>query len=349
MKEINWSMARALLVAVSVVLVAPIARAAAVPPPEPAAQAALATLEISCTPSTFRIGEWVTVECVTHVVNRGDRPLSNVSVSIGSSSGDIPDTYDMWGTRDGKLSPLEPDTPIFRDYGVLQAGQSTESHNVMLLRMSRRTFESEFNLVVGGQTLSKATVRFLATAEAQEPPTDLAVTEELASGGWAGGEQAVTHETKITNRGSRTVDSLTLTERFSPAVLQSAYPPPESKEDALELATWSLASFGKESLAPGESLVLRTIYGPKGGSVCEYVGGGAVVEATVATERERYGARFAGYSGFCVRDVGSGEGPAVAEGGVVWVAFVLAGGGVALVGAALALRRRARLGPRIHW
>jgi hypothetical protein len=332
----------AIVVAPTLLMAAP--WAAAVPTPEPAAQAALATLEISCTPSTFRIGEWVTVECVTHVVNRGDRQLSNVSVSGGSPRGDPPDTYEMWGTRDGQLSPLEPDAPIFRDYGVLQAGQSTESHNVMLLRMSGRTFESEFNLVVGEQTLSKATVRFLATAEAQAPPTDLAVTEELASGG----RQAVTHETKITNRGSRTVDSLTLTERFSSTILQSAYPPPESKEDALELATWSLASFGKEALAPGESLVLRTTYGPKGGSVCRYVGGGAVVEATFGTERERYGARFAGYSGFCVRDVGSGEGPAAAEGGVVWVAFVLAGGGVALMGAALALRRRARLGRRIY-
>ncbi len=158
-------------------------------------------------------------------------------------------------------------------------------------------------------------------------------------------------------------------------VFVSGEPAPSTRDPSVELASWDLAAFGKDSLAPGESLVLRTTYGPTSDAPCGYVMPGVVVEATVDGQQRRYGAMAEEGAdvGTCdyeempggqggggeIVDGGDGyevppeampvtglphggEGSAAAEGDVLWAAFVLGGGGGALVAAAIALRRRVR-------
>jgi len=198
----------------------------------------------------------------------------------------------MWGATNGQLWSAPQGSLFFGgEEGVLEPGQSVESHLIMLLNMSEGTYESELKLNVGKQTVATAPLYFAATENAPAPPTDLVVTTAFVSEGQAAGDAPPTavYETEITNRGLRTVDGLTLTERFAPALL-AADPPPDSQNDALALATWSLASFGRDSLAPGESLTLKTTYRIVNKARCGYVSDDTVVEAAFGGEKERYGA-----------------------------------------------------------
>jgi hypothetical protein len=106
------------------------------------------------------------------------------------------------------------------------------------------------------------------------------------------GVASATYGTIVVNRGSSAITELKVTNRYSdPAVLVEAEPAPASEKAAFDLATWDLASFGKESLAPGESFVLATTYGHASEGGCGYVTSGVVVEAVVGSERQLYGAR----------------------------------------------------------
>jgi len=326
--------------------------------------------EHACTPDTFRPDEWVVIECVGRSTNEGPDTLTDISWSVGGTyNGSLPTYLFVWSQRSGEYVPLGTGALTYGGYD-LGPGQTAETRTVLLLRMSEGTFETELDLSVAGREVLTKTIQFVARAEAAEPPRDLLVTKELVGG--PAGEEAMptaTYETKITNEGSTAVTQLTLTDRYGEYLaLVSADPTPVSEKAAFELASWDLASFGKESLAPGESLVLRTTYGPAQGSDCGYVTSGVVVEATVDGQERRYGARaeeeatvgecdfewmpdgqgegeyipVGGGGGGTMVPPSGGEGPAGREVDVLWAVAVLAAGGASLVGAALALRRRAR-------
>jgi hypothetical protein len=205
-------------------------------------------------------------------------------------------------------------------------------------------------------------IRFVATAGAAEPPRDLVVTSELVTEVGEEPAPTATYRTMIANQGSSDVTDLTLTERYTEGVaLVSADPAPASQSPGVQLASWDLASFGRGSLAPGESLVLRTTYGPGADLDCGWVNGGVVVEATVGGQEQRYGARpsqgamvgecryglagvgggpqIGGGGGLPVTAPPSGEGLVSAGGDASWLAAALAGAGVLLIGVSLAARR----------
>ena len=337
------------------------------------------TFEDTCTPDTFRPNEWVVLVCDIRLANGGQDPLGGISVRIGSPRGVTPDYYWMWYTINGEFVPVEGSALSFgRAIGILQPGQTVISRVVGLVRMPEEgTYESDLTVSVGRQDVQMLAMPLTAVAGAPAPPAGLLVTKRLASRqADSYGVASATYFTTVTNQGSSPVTELKVTDRYSdPAVLVGADPAPASEKAAFELASWDLASFGKESLAPGESLVLRTTYGPAQGSDCGYVTSGVVVEAVVGGQRQFYGAHpdpdqwamvgdcqgenrpGGGDGGVSVGDgqgggpmsaPGTGEGPSPSGGNAWWMTAVLAAGGASLVGAALALRRRARLGPRIH-
>jgi hypothetical protein len=234
----------------------------------------------------------VVIECVGRSTNEGPDTLTDISWSVGGTyNGSLPTYLFVWSQRSGEYVPLGTGALTYGGYD-LGPGQTAETRTVLLLRMSEGTFETELDLSVAGREVLTKTIQFVARAEAAEPPRDLLVTKELVGG--PAGEEAMptaTYETKITNEGSTAVTQLTLTDRYGEYLaLVSADPTPVSEKAAFELASWDLASFGKESLAPGESLVLRTTYGPAQGSDCGYVTSGVVVEAVVGGQRQFYGA-----------------------------------------------------------
>ncbi|MBE3111127.1 MAG: hypothetical protein IMZ46_11565, partial [Acidobacteria bacterium] len=128
------------------------------------------------------------------------------------------------------------------------------------------------------------------------------------------------------------------------------------------LYTWDLASFGRESLPPGESLVLRMSYAPAADYDCASVDTGTIVEATVDGKTERYGVRpdeqpqlgecrsiddeegsfVPGGRGGPVGFGRGGEGPGDSTFDLTWAAMCLAAGGAALVALATLVRRKVR-------
>jgi hypothetical protein len=342
------------------------------------------TFENTCTPDTFRPNEWVVVECDSRLANEGEDPLVNTMARIGSPRGVTPDYFWMWYMLNGEFTPISGSAlSIGREGGVLEPGQSAESRLVVLLRMpGEGTYESDLTLSVGQQDVLTQPIRYTATAEAAAPPAGLEVAHWLMSEQVDGdGVASATYGTIVVNRGSSPITELKVTNRYSdPAVLVEAEPAPASEKAAFDLATWDLASFGKESLAPGESFVLATTYGHASEGGCGYVTSGVVVEAVVDGERQLYGARpdpeewamvgdcqdedrpGGGDGGASVGDgQGGGEGipgggdggppvaaPATGEGMAPqggyagWAMAFLAAGGASLVGAAQVMRRRSR-------
>ena len=388
---IGWRWWSVWLVAVVVasMLMTAAPQTAAVPAPVTAEELGL-TFENTCTPDTFRPNEWVVVECDSRLANEGEGPLVNTRARIGSPRGVTPDYFWMWYTLNGEFTPISGSAlSIGREGGVLEPGQSVESRLVVLLRMpGEGTYESDLTLSVGQQDVLTQPIRYTATAEAAAPPAGLEVAHWLMSEQVDGdGVASATYGTIVVNRGSSAIMELKVTNRYSdPAVLVEAEPAPASENAAFEIASWDLASLGKESLAPGESFVLATTYGHASEGGCGYVISGVVVEAVVGSERQLYGARpdpdqwamvgdcqdagrpGGGDGGASVGDGqgggegipgGGGGGPPVAPaatgegptpcGNDLWWTAALAAVGASLVGAALALRRRARLGRRIYW
>lgn len=315
------------------------------------------SFDVTCTPDTFRPNEYVAVECISRFANQSQDPLSDIRLDIISSavSGRTPSYFFMWSTRDGELLPVGTGQLGF-EVGDLEPGQTLVTSTVVLLNMDEGTFETELRASVGEQVIHSVPIRFVATPGAAEPLTDLLVT--MGPVGEVGVEPrpTATYETTITNQSSGEVTDLRLTERYGGSTtLVGAEPAPASQDPGLELASWDLASFGSDSLAPGGSLVLRTTYGPSGGLDCAFLSSGVVVEATVGGQEQRYAARITtsapiGDCPYVVPGIGGGgelavtlprggEGPAP-PGGESWAAAALAGTGLALIGAGLAVRRR---------
>ena len=90
------------------------------------------------------------------------------------------------------------------------------------------------------------------------------------------------YETKVTNQSSSTITDLTLTERPDYYGSVESDASPTTDDAALGLITWDLASFGKDSFASGESLVLRQTYQLSEESGCLPGSSAVIVEATVS-------------------------------------------------------------------
>ena len=252
-------------------------------------------LEVHCAPNTFQPDVWVVSECTTHITNNTQEvaPAGYLSVSSdGTFDGPLPNYFWMWNIADGEYAPVGGSDLSFEG-ASLQPGQSTESHLVGLLRMSEGTWRGEDTLFSGDREVVTIPLQLVAKADATAPPQDLLLVKKLVAGETADGAPSptATYETAIANVGLTIVTSLTMTDRADFVDLVEAQPAPATRNDEFHLVTWDLASFGKESLAPGESIVVRTTYGPLDHSGCSYVSSGVVVEAEVDGRVERYGTR----------------------------------------------------------
>lgn len=323
-----------------------------------------ATLQVTCTPDTFRPYEWTVVECTTIITNNSQNEIPGGYLYVRSVNGPIPMYFWMSLLRDGEYVPVGTGELGFETV-PLKPGQSSESHLIGLLWMSLGTWSGGDSLVVGDQEIASLDLQLTAANSAAAPPQDLLVTKSLIKGPSNDGTSPRTavYETKITNQSASTITSLKITDRTENVDLLEAEPPPASRNDALHLATWDLASFGRDSLAPGESLVLRMTYGP-GESGCSFTSSGVVVEADVDGKTERFGTRpekevsvgncdygvvYYENGAFTSAETGGpiafgrgGEGPSDSAFDVLWAATFLAAAGTSLVGLATLVRRRVR-------
>jgi len=316
----------------------------------------------TCSPEEFRPNEWVVFECVSHLTNLGSTPITDIRAGVVSAEGVIPDHFRILYTVDGQAMPQNPTDIGVGGQGVLQPHETVEARHITLLWMdSEGTYEGDWQVSAGEQVVKKLPLRHEARADAAQPAKDLLVSRKLLAGG--PGQKAV-YETTVANRGTRAVTGLTLTERYNPeASLLETDPPATSEQADVQIARWTLDSFGKESLAPGESLTLTTVYAtsPNG---CDYIQTGAMVEATVGGKAQRYGARTEDVQGGrCAGEAvgdrivenppiaappgpilmpAAGEGLGEATFDVVWPVAFLAAAGAGLIATALVVRRRAR-------
>jgi hypothetical protein len=272
-----------------------------------------------------------------------------------SDSGPIPEYYWVSNVHDGKYVPVGPFDLSF-DVDPLQPGETFEFTLTGLDRMSEGTWNGTDRLMVGEQEIKNVPLKLVAYGNATVPLDHLDVTTTLTNESPDGMSPLAEakYETVIENRSQASVSDLTITERIDDVSLASAEPPTSHPVDKVD--TWNLASFGKESLAPGESIVLHTSYRPLDPSGCGSVNASLVVEANVGGTTERYGVRpdspplgdcsfeegVPGGRGGPVGFGQGGEGPAEATFDFIWAAAFLATAGVGLVTAALVARRRLR-------
>jgi hypothetical protein len=327
------------------------------------AQTPPATIQVTCSPDTFRPDVWVVVECVTVITNTSQTDIPRGQLNILSVNGPVPLYFFISLLVDGDDVPIGSGQLGF---GVppLAPGASSTSHLIVLLKMTQGTWSGRDSVMAGDEEVGTLDLRLTADPHATAPSQDLLVTKKLVQGPPSNETQPQidVYETKVTNQSPSTITDLTLTER--PDYYRSAQsdPSPATQDAAFGLVTWDLASFGKDSLAPGESLVLRRTYPLSEESGCLPSSSSAVVEATVAGNFERVGARadeefsgqclITGNSGVILPQTGpgdmpigfgrGGEGPTDSSLDLLWAATLLTAAGSALVVLAAFARRRAR-------
>lgn len=329
-----------------------------------------ATLEVTCTPNTFQPDVWVVVECVTVITNTSQTDMPRGQLNILSVNGPVPLYFFISLLVDGDNAPIGSGQLGF-DVPPLAPGASSTSHLVVLLKMTQGTWHGRDSVMAGSEEVGTLDLQLTADPHATAPSQDLLVTKKLVQGPPSNETQPQidVYETKVTNQSSSTITNLTLTERPDYYGSAESDPSPATHDAALGLVTWDLASFGKDSLAPGESLVLRQTYPLSEESGCLPGSSAAIVEATVAGNLERVGARAdEEYSGQCLlighSDSGlgegmpvppqtgagdmpigfgrGGEGPSDSTFDLLWAATFLAAGGTTLIGLATLARRRVR-------
>jgi alpha-tubulin suppressor-like RCC1 family protein len=318
-------------------------------PPTPAPTPSVSTtFSEGCSP-TFRPDVWVVIDCATTTNNNGSSTAIGSATSIGSYTGMVPDYFAFWSRADGRFQPIPAHTTTWPPVD-LAPGETLQGDKLTLVRMHEGTFQFELVDANGAHLVS---MQFTATPGAADPPTDLLLTKSLVSS--APDNATATFETRVTNQGASPVTALTLTDRMDSNVLVSAEPSPSAQYPEAELVQWNLASFGKQSLAPGETLTLRTTYGAAQPTECASAGGGVVVQATVDGQQRLYGTRPDEQPvGNCPPSGGSGsEAPAMSlpstGGGAGWsghgallsaAALAMSGGALLLAAGSWGLRRR---------
>jgi len=254
--------------------------------PTPAPSLSLA-FSAGCNP-TFRPDIWVPVDCTISITNSGSSVLSFGGATVGSYEGTTPEFFTVWSKGDGQFQPATSNVITWPAVQVAP-GATAQVEALTLVQMHEGTFRFNLEMRADGQPLAPQTLQYTATPGAADPPTDLLLTKTLVEN--PAECETVTFETRITNQGSSAVTALTLTDRLDGTVLVSASPSPAAQYADAGLIRWDLASLGKQSLAPGESLVVRTTYGVAQSWQCAQAGGGVVAEATIGGEQRPYGTR----------------------------------------------------------
>ena len=317
--------------------------------PTPAPSLSLA-FEAGCNP-TFRPDVWTTVDCTISITNSGSSVLSFGGATVGSYEGTTPEFFTVWSKSDGRFQPVTGNTITWPAVQVAP-GATAQVEALTLVQMHEGTFRFNLEMSANGQPLAPQTLQYTATPGATDPPTELLVTKTLVEN--PAECDTVTFETRVTNQGSAAVTALTLTDRLDGAVLVSASPSPAAQYADAGLINWDLASLGKQSLAPGETLALRTTYGVAQSWQCAQAGGGVVAEATVDGQQRLYGTRPAVKlvgncppipkcsGGGTVEPPNTGEGAGQREADLsrAMTALAMAGSALLLAAGAWGIRRR---------
>jgi hypothetical protein len=342
-----------------------------------------ASMEITCTPDPVPAGEWVIIQCFTRITNHDEKPIpaGEVNVATASMETAVPAYHWISYFHGGRYWPISDGTLTFPT-DVIPPGGTFESTVTELSQMSEGTWRGTATFTVDDSEIASVDLQQTASGDAPALPDDIEVTTRLVNGradAWLPLPTGV-YETKVLNKGSTAVTELTVSQRYDYAELVKAEPRPTSAthEEDYNLLSWDLSAFGLDSLAPGESLLVRTEFGPVDGEECGSVSESVVVEAKSGDSTQRYGAspEDAVLLGECNFDDNSGvpggqggpdgtfgdpamlppaAGPfgvvSLASGGegaeekgfdAVWTAAFLATAGAGLVGAALVARRRLR-------
>ncbi len=343
-----WRRARCLLVALVLAALLPSAAVHAQTPPPPIGPV---SIDVTCSPDMFRPDTWIVLTCTTRVTNMGENGIPSGTLSVMSDSGPVPEYYWVSNVHDGKYVPVGAFDLSF-NVDPLQPGETYEFTLTGLDRMSEGTWNGTDSFQVGGQEMKSIPLKLVAYDNATVPLDHLDVTMTPTNDDGVSPVSEAMYETVIENRGQASVSDLTITERIDDVSLASAGPAASHPLEGVN--TWNLASFGKESLAPGESVVLHTSYKPLDPSACGSVDASLVVEANVGGTVERYGLRpdspalgncdspETGGGGGPISLGQGGEGPAERTFDFIWAAALLATAGVGLVGLALVARRRLR-------
>jgi len=256
------------------------------PTPAPTPSVSLAFSE-GCNP-TFRPDVWVPVDCMISITNNGGSVLSFGGATVSSYEGTTPEFLTVWSKGDGQFQPVTSNTISWPALQVAP-GKTAQAEALTLVRMHEGRFRFNLEMSANGQPLASQPLQYTATPGAADPPTDLLVTKTLVEN--PAECETVTFETRVTNQGSSDVTALTLTDRLDGAVLVAASPSPAAQYPDAGLINWDLASLGKQSLAPGETLALRTTYGVAQSWQCAQAGGVVVAEATIDGQQRLYGTR----------------------------------------------------------
>jgi len=253
--------------------------------PSASADASDLKIEKTCGPEVFRPNEWTVNQCLIRVTNTGDTPISDITTGYANASGVIPSHYFILYEVDGQPRPIEPTGLSFGPNGTLQPGQSADVRLVTLLKMPREgVYDGEWPTKVDGEIVPDSTpLHYEGKADTAAPPKDLKVSQI----GFRKDTRAV-FETTITNNSTAAVTELSGMEHYGRSAKLVAAEFGSSEVPTANLVKWDLASLGKQSLAPGESLTLRTIYELAEDSP-GYAQSGVLVEATVDGEQQLYG------------------------------------------------------------
>lgn len=308
------------------------------------------SFEITCTPNTFRPDVWAAVECTTYVTNHGSTPLTG-STNIIAEEGGIPRYFFIQHMRDEEAQPLLPGQ-LSTELPEISPGETIVTRTLLLLKLQEGTFRARTGVTVGDDDVDQMLV-FKGDPDASEPSNDVEMTQRLEDDS-EGEVEAASYETIITNNTSETLSDLSVISRVdswgTTAIMD---PGPAVEEEDGAYARWTLDSFGRKSLAPGESLVLRTRYEMAPGNGCSSVSPAVVVQTQVGGERRSYGSgpeesAMLGDCGFYAEGEGGqiafgrgGEGPLGASNGFATLPAALASLGLALAAGGCVLRRHA--------
>ena len=320
----------------------------------PSAAPGALSLQVACSPDTFRPDEWAVVECVGQLTNRGETALIP-HVAFVADSGPSADV--IFSELNGEL---EPSTGWSQFAAAnLAAGETAMGRTWMLVRMPEGTTEFSARVIVGREVVASVPLRLTASPAAELPPRDLEVKRELIEESVDGRYPRASYKTTITNLGSKPISSLELTDRLDWGTdVVDSEPPPANQDFSARLVSWELSSFGKESLLPGESLVLQTTYGSADEAPCLSPRVNGLAETTAGSDIQRYAALLpltscgsqggrgggddAGAAAVPSALGHDGDGPAGDAFDIAWAAAFLAAAGAGLVATALLARRRLR-------
>ena len=253
---------------------------------------------VTCTPDTFRPDEWTVVDCSGRIHNSTNVTLYS-DTRIDRSSGITPEYSYVFAEINGQQEPVGSQDLGFATVET-PAGETSDTDLLMLIKMSEGTFDAHLNVRVNEDIVAAADIHFTASKEAEDPPHDLEVRQELVDKNFELLETLETpysdlphdgyaiYRTTIVNRGSQPVTDLKLQARLGEVASIESDPAPAEEDLADGFARWNLSSFGKNSLQPGESLTLMTTYRPDAEDSCGQVETSAIVEATVEGKVQRY-------------------------------------------------------------